>query len=161
MTVSDVTPETAFNRDAKPASIASALIDMQLDIATTFVRQQGETLRFLKERQEKDIEFLGRLAQAQDPVGFIGTLTDYWQGSLSDWMGHSAKTGAALGQSIKQETEEAAKTGERIGVLAGPAGPIPGAPLSAPQSPSFSQSENLASEPPRNPAAAKSRTNPV
>lgn len=131
MTASDLTPRpgtttpTALALD-KPAQGMAAFLTLGRNLADAMAQAQTDTLHYLRRKQERDVEFLGALTSAQNPVAAAGTVMDYWQTSLTDWM--TEATRRVLDAPKPAIPDQA----ERIGVLAGPVAPIPGAPDSAP-----------------------------
>jgi len=151
MTASDLTPTrpTPEGVDAARAmhgfsDMISALITMNATLTEAALARQAEALRLLKRRQERDVEFFGALSSAQSPLSAMGMLADYWQAGLADWMTEATRAGTSLMSPAAKAEAPAAP--ERIGVLAEPVAPIPGAPDSAPSAP---------------PAPSKSRATPV
>ena len=116
-------PDTPFDKQAQGVA---AFLTMGRNLTDAMVQAQTDALRFLRRKQERDVEFLGALASAQNPVTAAGTVMDYWQTSLTDWMTEATR------RVLEAPKPSDAAPAERIGVLAGPIAPIPGAPESAP-----------------------------
>lgn len=131
MTASDLTPhpgmtnptDTAFD---KPAQGIAAFLTLGRNLTDAMVQAQGDALHYLRHKQERDVEFLGALASAQNPLSAAGTVMDYWHSSLTDWMTEATR------RVLDAPKAHMPDPAERIGVLAGPVAPIPGAPESAP-----------------------------
>lgn len=138
MTLSDITPETRPPESKPaampdPAAFATGLVDLQTGLAGWMFRQQAETLRYLRRRQEKHVAFMEKLARSDDLTSLLASWNDYLRGSLADWLDQATRS-ASLNETARGAAPAPADggTAERIGVLAGPVAPVPGAPLSAP-----------------------------
>lgn len=138
MTLSDITPETRPPESKPaampdPAAFATGLVDLQTGLAGWMFRQQAETLRYLRQRQEKHIAFMEKLARSDDPSSLLASWNDYLRSSIADWLDQTARSGRLTNSPPAAASGPAeGGTAERIGVLAGPVAPVPGAPLSAP-----------------------------
>lgn len=167
MTTSDLTPTTMTGQSAPadtsfdtPAQGIASLFEWGRTATDALTQAQERGLAFLHRKQERDVAFMGALASAQNPMTAMGTVAEYMQASLIDWMSESTRRMLDLPQAAKPApvpqatlpTTDTAET-DRAGFLAGPISPIPGAPDSAPA---------LQAEAPARAAyGAKSRSTPV
>ncbi len=166
MTTSDLTPalwsQSRAPADTSPETAVHGIASLfdwgrTLTEAMTLAQEQG--LAFLRRKHERDVEFMGALASAQNPMTAMGTVLDYLHASLTDMMTESTRRVLDLPQMAppapraEMPRADAVET-EQTGHLAGPLSPIPGPPDSAPEAASASSARGAA-------FGAKSRSTPI
>lgn len=89
----------------------TALMRAQAKMMDSVLKQNIETLDFLKVRFEKDRAIFNSLAEADDPTKAMQLMQDFWNRSVKDYTDEAGKIGAlaaaAAEQIVEGMTEEA------------------------------------------------------
>ncbi len=93
----------------------------QVQLAEAMLKQNIETLDFLKTRFERDRLMLEKLAQTQDPTQAMELWTGFWQAMLSDYAGETNKLAASVTEIAEQAVRTATEEGEALVGMAGAA----------------------------------------
>ncbi len=107
------TPETGlFSSDpAHFGDMMSSIMRAQARMMDSVLKQNIETLEFLKQRFEKDREMVNSLAESGDPTRAMQLMQDFWTRSVKDYTDEAGKIGALAGaaaeQIVESMTEEA------------------------------------------------------
>lgn len=90
----------------------STFIKPQAKMAEALIKQNIETLEFLKTRFEKDREVLESLSEAADATEAMGIWQGFWQRMLTDYSAETNKLATSATeiaeQAIRSATEEGA-----------------------------------------------------
>lgn len=86
----------------------------QVQLAEAMLKQNIETLDFLKTRFERDRLMLAKLAQTQDPAQAMELWTGFWQAMLSDYAGETNKLAASVTEIAEQAVRTATEEGEAL-----------------------------------------------
>jgi len=93
----------------------------QVQLAEAMLKQNIETLDFLKTRFERDRLMLAKLAETQDPAQAMELWAGFWQAMLSDYAGETNKLAASITEIAEQAVRTATEEGEAFSGMAGAA----------------------------------------
>jgi hypothetical protein len=100
---------------ADPAHLGdmmAAMVRAQARMMDSVLKQNIETLDFLKQRFEKDRAMVQSLADSADPTQAMKVMQDFWSNSLKDYTDEAGKLGAlaaATAEEIVEGVTEEAK----------------------------------------------------
>jgi hypothetical protein len=107
------TPETGlFSSDpAHLGDMMTSIMRSQARMMDSVLKQNIETLEFLKQRFEKDRAMFNALADSGDPTRAMLLMQEFWTRSVKDYTDEAGKIGAlasaAAEQIVEGMTEEA------------------------------------------------------
>jgi hypothetical protein len=85
---------TASGDPAHLGDMMSAIMRAQARMMDSFLKQNIETLDFMKQRFEQDRTVFNRLAESDDPAAALTVLQDFWNRSVKDYADEAGKLGA-------------------------------------------------------------------
>lgn len=91
-----------------PAHIGDMMQGMlkaQVRMMDAALKQNIETLEFLRQRFEKDRAMLAQLAEAKDSASAGNVLTEFWQKAYSDYTAEAGRLGAMMTATVEQMQE--------------------------------------------------------
>lgn len=91
------------------SEMVAAAARLQGRMADAALRQNIETLDFLKARFEKDRDLLSGLAANREPSAALGIWSEFWQAAMTDY---SAETGRLLAMMAAVADEAMGAAGE-------------------------------------------------
>lgn len=94
----------------------------QLQLAEAMLKQNIETLDFLKTRFERDRQMMAKLAEMQDPGQAMQLWAGFWQAMLSDYAGETNKLAASVTEIAEQAVRTATEEGEALMAVGGARG---------------------------------------
>jgi hypothetical protein len=86
----------------------------QAGVMETALRQQIETLDFLKARLERDRRFVEALAGARDPAEAGAVWIDYWRHAAEDYATEASRQGVILRDAAVTELHDAGETAAHL-----------------------------------------------
>ncbi len=98
----------AENRPFNPAQAGDMLagvVRAQARMMDAVLRQNIETLDFLKTRYEKDRQMLADLAKATDPASMMTVLSSFWSRAMSDYTNEAGTLSAFAAATTEQFIE--------------------------------------------------------
>lgn len=101
-------PFAAFAGGNDPAHLGdmmSGIVKAQARMMDSIMRQNIETLDFLKTRFEKDRAMMAELADAKDPTDAMKRMQDFWNRSVKDYADEAGKLGAFTAATAEQIVE--------------------------------------------------------
>ncbi|MBW0157208.1 phasin family protein [Sedimentimonas flavescens] len=97
-----------------PSVDMSMFLRPQARMAEALLKQNIETLDFLKTRFERDRSMLADLADAKDPNEAMALWTTFWQRMLSDYSTETNKLAASVTEIAEQAVRTATEEGNAI-----------------------------------------------
>ena len=91
-----------------PAHIGDMMQGMlkaQVRMMDAVLKQNIETLEFLRQRFEKDRAMLSQLSEAKDSATAGSVLTEFWQKAYSDYSAEAGRLGAMMTATVEQMQE--------------------------------------------------------
>lgn len=93
---------------ADPAHLGdmmSAMLRAQARMMDSVLKQNIETLDFLKQRFEKDRTMMQSLAESADPGQVMQVMQDFWSRSVKDYTDEAGKIGALAAATAEEIVE--------------------------------------------------------
>jgi len=118
------TPFLGTNAQGHVTDMAAAIMQAQIRMMDSVLRQNIEALDFVKQRFEKDRAMMAQLAEVKDPAEAMKVMESFWSSSVSDYADEAGKMGALTAATAEQIVEGLT---EEAQALAG------GAPRKAPR----------------------------
>lgn len=95
-----------FSSDpAHMGDMMTAIMRAQARMMDSILKQNIETLDFLKVRFEKDREVFNTLAENSDPAKAMQLMQDFWSKSVKDYADEAGKIGALAAVTAEQFVE--------------------------------------------------------
>ena len=101
-------PFAAFAGGGDPAHLGdmmSSIVKAQARMLDSIMRQNIETLDFMKARFEKDRAMVAELADAKDPTDAMKRMQEFWHRSARDYADEAGKLGALTTATAEQIVE--------------------------------------------------------
>ena len=92
----------------------------QARMAEALLKQNIETLDFLKTRFERDRAMLADLAQIDDPAKAMDLWSSFWQRMMSDYSTETTKLAASVTEIAEQAVRTATEEGEALMTVVNP-----------------------------------------
>jgi len=83
----------------------AAMLRAQARMMDSLLRQNIETLDFLKQRLEKDRGMIQSLADSDDPARAMQVMQDFWSNSLKDYTDEAGRIGALAAATAEEIVE--------------------------------------------------------
>lgn len=110
-----ILPGAMLAAEGVPVSeMVAAATRLQGKMADAALRQNIETLDFLKARFEKDRELLTELAQSKEPSAAMSIWSEFWQGAMADYSSETGKLFAMMAAITDEAMKTATEEGRRI-----------------------------------------------
>lgn len=103
---------------AQMAELMTAVTRMQGKMVDAVLRQNIETLDFLKERFEKDRALIATMVEKKDPSAVMHLLTEFWQKAMEDYANETGKLTATMASATEQAIEELTEEGKALAAAA-------------------------------------------
>ena len=100
-----MTPKTPNADPAHLGDMMSAILRAQARMMDSLLKQNIETLDFLKARFEKDRAIFNDLAANSDPARAMELMQSFWNRALSDYTDEAGKLGALAAATAEQLAE--------------------------------------------------------
>lgn len=100
----------------------SMFVRPQARMAEALIKQNIETLDFLKTRFERDRAMLGELAAVEDATEAMSLWTTFWQRMLSDYATETNKLAASVTEIAEQALRSASEEGTALMAAVSPKG---------------------------------------
>jgi hypothetical protein len=104
----ETNPFAPFMSGSDPAHLGdmmTALVKAQARMMDSILRQNIETLDFVKTRFEKDRAMVAELAEAKDSTEAMKQLQEFWNRSVKDYADEAGKLGAFTAATAEQFVE--------------------------------------------------------
>ncbi len=101
-------PFSAFlgtNAQSHVTDMAAAIMQAQIKMMDSVLRQNIEALDFVKQRFEKDRAVMARLAEVKDPAEAMKVMESFWNRSMKDYADEAGKMGALTAATAEQIVE--------------------------------------------------------